>query len=181
MHTCHAYTARGVGSSGRRTSPLHSATWQHTPVGDAGIGALAASLRPRPCPFASLSHLGLDASKCSDEGAEKIAEALAAHPRLGTLSLAGNSIRCRGAAAIAKFLVSPASAPPRLETLGLARNSIGDKGANLLAAALSERPYSVLTPRSLEHLSLNANPIGASARSALRAAWGGDEVGGLYV
>jgi Ran GTPase-activating protein (RanGAP) involved in mRNA processing and transport len=121
----------------------------NNPIGDAGCLALSGHLPPK------LASLCLSSCGLSGSSAIVLADALH-HAPLESLDLRGNSIRLRGARALAVHL------PATLTTLLLAGNGIGSDGCLALAGAL---------PRwRLRRLGLQENAINDEAAAALFAA-----------
>lgn len=86
-------------------------------------------------------------------------QALAAHPSLASLALAGCKVRSEGASHLAPALAASTS----LRHLDLGRNQLGDRGAAALAEALARN-------RSLASLDLRHNGVGLVGCRLLGAA-----------
>ena len=136
-------------------------------VDDAAVAALAAALAGNT----TLVTLQLDVNSVGDEGAQALAELLAA-PRCGlrTLHLNGNRIGAAGAAALAGALRRNTT----LQHLSLGGNNIGVAGATVLADALQGN-------RTLVSLSMEGNKdIPAAAVAAVYKRIHANAVGQLF-
>ena len=108
---------------------------------------------------ATLTTLDLLSNDVGDEGAGRLAAALATNSILITLDLSSNQVGDEGAARLAEALAINST----LTTLDLYKNQVGDEGAGRLAVALA-------TNSSLTTLDLWNNEVGDEAVGRLAEA-----------
>src|SRR3989338_6644607 len=82
---------------------------------------------------ATLTSLNLSSNQLGDEGAGRLAEALAFNSTLTNLNLKSNNVGDKGASRLAEALATNSS----LTSLNLMNNWVGDEGAGRLAEALA--------------------------------------------
>jgi Ran GTPase-activating protein (RanGAP) involved in mRNA processing and transport len=113
---------------------------------DKGIIALANAVKDHPC----LSELYIDNNKIGRVGAKFLGECFKQNMTIQTISMSGNSMGSRGAAALAEAL---RDSHIRINHLELASNDIGPKGGAALAVAIAANS-------SLKYLDLSHNDLG---------------------
>ena len=92
-----------------------------------------------------------------DDGVVRLANELAEHVSIKSLSLTGHAVGYAGAASLASALEKNAT----LHTLHLSFNAVGDEGAASLTSALEKNT-------TLQTLDLYGNHVGAAGKASLR-------------
>ena len=125
-------------------------------IGGIGAAQLCSSLEPTSAGFSSISLLELRHCEIDDEGGQAIGLSFRGNTALRVVSLCGNYIGDKGAAALAEALENERC---MIESLNLANNCIGGQGCKVLG-------QSIRSSVELKELVLSGNPLGDLGVSA---------------